>query len=296
MEQDFSRITVVSVTGLQSVAAGAVRAIVKSCREMPGAKAMLISPERPADSPASMKHVPVQPFGYTDYSLFVLYMLGEFIETEFALIVQDDGWVLSGRNWRPEFLDYDMIGAPGHLAGVRGPDDRITYYRGFHWETLIGRTDAQVDVVFNGGFSLRSRKLMMAPRRLNLPFIIPPVSKMVGPPWKMQWDSDLSLEDVQLCTALRPDLERAGLRFAPLGLAAYFAFEHLGHHLHDNLDLGLVFGQHSKYRKLAAIDPDVVSYGAERTRAAGMHGEERILRLLESYGIRIEWPPEGGRG
>ena len=85
MKDDFERITVVSVTGLQSVAEGAVRAIAKSCGEMPGAKAMLISPERPASAPGWLRHVPVRPFGYTDYSLFVLYVLGHFIETEFAL-------------------------------------------------------------------------------------------------------------------------------------------------------------------------------------------------------------------
>lgn len=295
MERDFSRITIVSVTGLQAVAEGAVRAIVKSSMEMPGAKALLISPQRPAGTLEWIKHVPVAPFGYTDYSLFILYMLGEFIETEFALIVQDDGWVLSGKNWRSEFLDYDMVGAPGHLAGVRDPQGGITYYRGFHWETMIDRPGMQIDIVYNGGFSLRSKKLMTAPRRLNLPFIIPPVSKMVGPPWKMQWDSDLSLEDVQLCTALRPDLERAGIRFAPLDVAACFAFEHLGHYLHDDLELEQVFGQHSKYRKLKSLDPYVVSYAVDQKHAGNISGEDRVLRLLESYGIRIEWPSEGSK-
>jgi hypothetical protein len=294
-ERDFSRITIVSVTGLQAVAEGAVRALVKSAAEMPGAKALLISPQRPAGSPEWIKHVPVEPFGYTDYSLFVLYVLGEFIETEFALIVQDDGWVLSGKNWRSEFLNYDMIGAPGHLASVRGPRGEMTFYRGFHWETLIGRTDMRVDVVYNGGFSLRSKQLMTAPRRLNLPFIIPPVSKMVGPPWKMQWDSDLTLEDVQLCNALRPELEEAGLRFAPIELAAHFAFEHLGPRLHEGMDLGQVFGQHSKFRKLAGLDPCIVKYGTDRAQADAMHGEDRVLRLLESYGIKIEWPPAGSK-
>jgi hypothetical protein len=291
MEKDFQRITVVSVTGLQSVAEGAVRAITKSCREMPGTKAMLISPERPEGTPEWIRHVPIQPFGYTEYSLFILYVLGHFIETEFALIVQDDGWVLSGRNWRSEFLDYDMIGAPVHLAGVREASG-ITFYRGFQWESLIGKPNTRVDIVYNGGFSLRSKRLMSAPRRLGLPFVIPPLSKIVGPPWKMQWDTDLTLEDVQLCTAMRADLENDGLHFAPLALAAHFAVEHLGELLHKNADLGQVFGHHSKYRKLTSLDPYVARYVVGRKRADAIHGEDRILRLLESHGMTIEWPAD----
>ena len=142
-------------------------------------------------APGWLRHVPVRPFGYTDYSLFVLYVLGHFIETEFALIVQDDGWVLSGRNWRSEFLQYDMIGAPDHLGVVRTATD-MTFYRGFQWEHMIGKPGMRVDVVYNGGFSLRSKKLLTAPHQLGLPFVIPPVSRIVGPPWSMEWDTDLA--------------------------------------------------------------------------------------------------------
>lgn len=294
MEQDFRRITIVSVTGLQSVASGAVRAIVKSCQEMPGAKAMLISPERPTEMPAWVQHVPIQPFGYMEYSLFILYVLHRFIETDFALIVQDDGWVLNGGNWRSDFLDYDIIGAPVHLARVVGPSGDM-FHTGFQWEPFLGHADTRVDVVYNGGFTLRSKRLMEAPKRLGLPVLIPPVSKIIGPPWKMQWDADIVLEDVHLCTIMRPELERAGIRFAPLDLAREFAIEQVGGHLHENLDFGRLFGQHSKYRRLASVDPYVVRYTVDRNRAARIHGEDRILRLLESCGIKIEWPLDDAR-
>jgi hypothetical protein len=120
--------------------------------------------------------------------------------------------------------------------------------------------------------------------------LIPPVSKIVGPPWTMQWDTDLSLEDVQLCTAMRADLEQAGIRFAPLDLAREFAVEHLGKRIHADLDLDRVFGHHSKYRKLMSVDPYVVRYTVDNERAGLIPGEDRILRLLETRGIKIEWP------
>jgi hypothetical protein len=293
LEQDFRRITVVSVTGLQSVAGGAVRAIVKSCGEMPGARAMLISPERPEGMPEWVQHVAVRPFGYMEYSLFVLYVLHRFIETDFALIVQDDGWVLSGANWRREFLDWDIIGAPVHLARVVGQSEDA-FHTGFQWEPFVGRAGTRVDVVYNGGFTLRSKRFLEAPRRLGLPLLIPPVSKIVGPPWQMQWDADIVLEDVHLCTVMRPELERAGLRFAPLDLAREFAIEQVGGDFHQNLDFGRLFGQHSKYRRLVSVDPHIVRYTVDRDRAVRIHGEDRILRLLESRGIKVEWPSNEG--
>jgi hypothetical protein len=293
MEQDFRRITIVSVTGLQSVADGALRAIVKSYAEMPGARALLLSPAKPDATPEWVRHVPIQPFGYMEYSLFILYVLHHFIETEFALIVQDDGWVLSGKNWRSEFLDYDIIGAPVHLARVIGPSGDM-YHTGFQWEQFVGQPNTRVEVVYNGGFTLRSKKLLTAPRQLGLPVLIPPVSNIVGPVWKMQWNADVVLEDVHLCTVMRSELEQAGIRFAPLELARDFAVEQVGGKIHENLDFGCLFGQHSKYRRLISVDPHVVRYTVDKDRAAGIHGEDRILRLFESRGIGVEWPPGDG--
>jgi hypothetical protein len=256
---------------------------------MPGAKAMLISPERPDGTPAWVQHVPIRPFGYMEYSLFVLYVLHRFIETDFALIVQDDGWVLSGANWRSEFLNWDIIGAPVHLARVVGQTSDV-FHTGFQWEPFVGRADSRVDVVYNGGFTLRSKRLLEAPKRLGLPVVIPPVSKIVGPPWQMQWDADIVLEDVHLCTVMRSELEQAGIRFAPLALAREFAIEQVGGDFHESLDFGRLFGQHSKYRRLVSVDPHVVRYTVDKERAARIHGEDRILQLLESRGIKVEWP------
>ncbi|PIR45246.1 MAG: hypothetical protein COV10_00410 [Candidatus Vogelbacteria bacterium CG10_big_fil_rev_8_21_14_0_10_51_16] len=72
------------------------------------------------------------------YSEFLIKKLNEHVETEFVLIFQYDGFVLSAANWRDEFLSYDYIGAPW-----------IGYYKE-NAEQNIG----------NGGFSLRSKKLL----------------------------------------------------------------------------------------------------------------------------------------
>jgi len=68
-----------------------------------------------------------------EYSYFMIKELHKYFNTEYVLVVQADGYVLNGKSWLPEFLEYDYIGAP--------------------WLYNDGKN------VGNGGFSLRSRKL-----------------------------------------------------------------------------------------------------------------------------------------
>ncbi len=46
-----------------------------------------------------------------DYSRFILKELYKYIDTEFVLIVQGDGYVLDKEQWDDKFLDFDVIGA-----------------------------------------------------------------------------------------------------------------------------------------------------------------------------------------
>ena len=77
-----------------------------------------------------------------DYSRFMLRELGDHIATDHALCVQWDGFVLDGAAWDPAFLDYDYIGA---------------VWPHFDDSHNVG----------NGGFSLRSRKLLEASRQIG---------------------------------------------------------------------------------------------------------------------------------
>lgn len=74
-----------------------------------------------------------------DYSHFMLSSLADHISTSHCLVAQWDGYVLDADRWRPEFLDYDYIGAS--------------------WPQFDDGHD-----VGNGGFSLRSRRLCEACR------------------------------------------------------------------------------------------------------------------------------------
>lgn len=74
------------------------------------------------------------------YNEFILRNLVDYIKTNFCLIVQNDGFIINPNLWKDEFLQYDYIGAPWSKYGMKV------------WK----RTNR----IGNGGFSLRSKKLM----------------------------------------------------------------------------------------------------------------------------------------
>jgi hypothetical protein len=129
---------------------------------------------------------------YDEFSKFMLFELFKHVRTEFALFVHHRAHVLRPKAWTDEFLNYDYVGAP--------------------WSAATHFTNEGVEVrVGNGGFSLRSQRLMRAPTELGLPFT----------------DNGTGYfhEDGQLCVYHRDRLEKHGIRFAPVEVAAQFSTE-----------------------------------------------------------------------
>jgi hypothetical protein len=140
-----------------------------------------------------------------DYSDFILHRLGSHVQTSHALIVQWDGFVLDAARWDPRFLDCDYIGAP--------------------WPQFGDGHD-----VGNGGFSLRSRRLMDACQHPQF---------VSGHP-----------EDVAICRTNRNLLERQGIRFADRPLAERFSFER-------SKPANPTFGFHGIFNMIPVLGPDV---------------------------------------
>lgn len=131
-----------------------------------------------------------------DYNLFVLNELAKLIYTEHCLIVQLDGYPLDTSAWTNEFLEYDYIGAP--------------------WINFPEMPEKEW--VGNGGFSLRSKKLLEEVAKLK--------------------SDGTVLEDNFICIENRKLLESKGIKFAPVNLAKKFSVE-------NNLYTGQ-FGFHGK--------------------------------------------------
>lgn len=152
-----------------------------------------------------------------DYSHFCVYELYKHIKTNYALVVQADGYVLNSNKWDDIFLNFDYVGAP--------------------WKV---RSDAYIDPfgnhhrVGNGGFSLRSKKLLEVP--LNKEII---------------WDVNTNdfykhmgvnnqAEDGIICVHNRHLYLEEGCKFAPFEIALNFSKEQ---NLPENLKLK-TFGFH----------------------------------------------------
>jgi tetratricopeptide (TPR) repeat protein len=128
------------------------------------------------------------------YSEFVIKELHRYIDTDYALVAQWDGYVINGHLWTEDFFKYDYIGArwTPEILGQLGP--------GKHFD------------VGNGGFSLRSKRFLQAAATVA----------------KHRGDNNLHPEDAVLCQTMRPELEsKFGIVFAPSDVADQFAFEHV---------------------------------------------------------------------
>jgi hypothetical protein len=287
----FSDITIVNIDGRVHDYELALNALVHSQSQLPGAKGLLLSPKCPENLPACIEHKSIPLLGYLEYSIFVTHLLHQFIETEFALIVQDDGWVIDGRNWQTEFFSYDYIGAPSHAARVVVKGEQTVYARHYRWVSLLNNRDVKIDIVLNGGFSLRSQKLMSAPSKFNVPFQLDSIALFQ----LEHLSSIVSLkddhqEDVQLCINMRSVLESMGIKFAPIEMARLFSLEHLDTVIHQDLNLCKIFGHHSKLRKLKSLHPLTIEYPVNEGILVNMPGEMDVVKLfkLRDYVVNFD--------
>lgn len=257
------QLTIVAIYG-HSDGSSAIPSLIKSMTELPGSRGLLLSVTMPQGLPANIEWKRIQPLTYMQYSVFVMHSLYAFIETDFCLIVQDDSWVLDGKNFKPEYYDYDYIGATTHAAIV-GNELRLHG----DWVDEPVRT-----VIQNGGFSLRSKRFLEAPNKLGITHT--PSDNI------FLWN-----EDVQLTGIKRRLLESCGLKFASEETARGFAMEYAVHKLYEGFDFSQLLGHHGQSRKLVAPNKIVVTMSEVDIKNAV--GEADFLAYLESTGYLIEY-------
>ena len=151
----------------------------------------------------------------TQYSLFILEKLDSYINTNFCLVTQWDSWVINSKSWDLDFLNYDYIGAiwPDYI------------------ENKVG----------NGGFSLRSKRLLKSTREI------------------LETNSDFSIpliEDDFICREKRKIFEeKYQLKFPDVELANKFSVERNGIPIgsfgfHGMFNFNFVISKDNELRKL----------------------------------------------
>jgi hypothetical protein len=152
------------------------------------------------------------------YSEFILAGLSEHVSSDFVLIVQWDGFIVEPEAWSDDFFRFDYIGAP---------------WLDFAPDRNVG----------NGGFSLRSKRLLDAGSEV--------------------WFDRAHPEDLCICHYNRERLDAAGFQFADVEAARRFSREretksgpHFG--IHGVFALAEVMVQTDFAEMLASIEPGVI--------------------------------------
>lgn len=140
----------------------------------------LFSFEKPTEK-YDYEFIQIKKFAYPEYNRFLIKNLSSYINSQYVLIVQTDGYITNINAWDNIFLNYDYIGAP--------------WIQGTLYNTRVG----------NGGFSLRSKKFI---ERCSWPDI----------------NINSNQEDIVVCSTNKDLMERSGLKYAPVEIAAKFSW------------------------------------------------------------------------
>jgi len=143
----------------------------------------------------------------------------EYINTDYCLIVHDDGFIINPHLWDDAFLKYDYIGAPWYVGQNRG----LTWIKDHH------------NFVGNGGFCLRSKKFLIEAKKLSQHYT----------------ENNNTPEDLWLCSNNYFNLIDCGIIFADLNTARKFSTEATSD-LYP--DLTKSFGFHGKFHVKQAYE------------------------------------------
>ncbi len=171
------------------------------------------------------------------YSQLMLKGLLPHIDTPHALVIQWDGYVVNPDAWDPAFADFDYIGAQWYW---HEPGQRIG----------------------NGGFSLRSRKLLAALQDPRITLV--------------------EAEDATIGRTFRPLLEREhGIRFADESLADRFSFE-------AAYPIGRPFGFHGLFNFCRTVPPAEIAALAPSFSNA-IARSPQLLQLMRNCVALGQW-------
>ena len=186
-------VTLVSVSSIEIPQT--VWALEKCCEKIDFGAVKLISHDKPNNLPDYMdfNYIP-KITDIMQYNHFTFRELGSCINTSHCLLIQYDSWIINPELWDDSWLQYDYIGAPWAYRD----DSYICHATGEH--VRVG----------NGGFSLRSKKLLDAPARFDI---------------RLTHEQGFYNEDGNICCYHRPQLLSLGIKYAPVEVAAKFSYE-----------------------------------------------------------------------
>lgn len=177
-----------------------VKALKYSSKSINFARVVLLTDKPIKESSIEVQNIKSIPT-IRDYNEFCTRDLVNYISTDHCLIIQPDGFVVNPALWDNRFLEYDYIGAPWNKFHSCEALYRGNFLQHFH-------PDKIPYVVGNGGFSLRSKKIL---KEIS---VLPKLDSSIP-------------EDNVYSIMYRKELKDRGINIAPASLARRFSLEHI---------------------------------------------------------------------
>lgn len=174
-----------------------IKALEYSMKGIKFGKVKFLTHKKPLLIPKDIEYVQIEELKNIDaFNYFMIYELHKYIDTDYALLVHSDGFVVNPEKWQDKFLQYDYIGSPWPLPEK---NDKVQYRDIYGNICRVGNS-----------VSIRSKRLLELPEKVN-----------------MEWEPFHGWynEDGFICCNNRHIFEQYGCKIAPLEIAKYFGHE-----------------------------------------------------------------------
>lgn len=153
-----------------------------------------LSHEKPLNLPSYAEFVKINQIkDIMDFNEFCFKELYKYINTNHALLFQDHAYIIHPEMWDNSWLLWDWIGSPWNIVE----------------NAYMGNNGERVRVG-NGGFSLRSKKILELPTKMN---------------WDLREEQGFYNEDGNFCCYYRKEMLENDIKYAPLEVALKFSYE-----------------------------------------------------------------------
>jgi hypothetical protein len=203
MKKNLKNISLITIDGVGNKTEQLDKVVDLSCFNFEWNSIIRISPvyenTKSISNSGVVYEIKIPKLSYYEYNNFCIKNLYDILNIcggDYCLLVQEDGFIINPDLWDDSFLDFDYIGAPW-LKYSNEPK--------FGWVEHYGDRA----MVGNGGFSLRSKKLLK--ECINLPY--------------EDFMKRGFNEDVFLCAVYGEYLRKIGIKFADVDTAGKFSLE-----------------------------------------------------------------------
>lgn len=151
-----NNITICAVVGHEKGLLPTISAMEYSIKDIPFIHTQILSCQRFEHE--RIKCIPIPKMTYPEYNNFIIRDYSHYINTDFVITIQDDGFIINPEAWTDKFLNYDYIGALWPVGiGDGNPNRKVKTPEG---KMIRVPNVTRLDRCGNGGFTLRSKKFL----------------------------------------------------------------------------------------------------------------------------------------